>query len=94
MAKRKSSQWRSTANKAQGDYVYAPNGLLNGDVPIPSMQEVKEFVAAVNPTNGLVSITHRLVENGTVSEQYYQVALAGGMTHFNQKTGNFAMVAK
>jgi len=94
MAKKKSSQWRPTAAKSQGNYVLVPNGLLNGDIPIPSMQEVKDFLAAVNPTNGLVSITHRLVENGTVSEQYYQVALAGGMTHFNQKTGNFALVAK
>jgi hypothetical protein len=93
MAKKKSSQWRSTATKAPGDYVYAPNGLLNGDIPIPSMEQVKEFLAAVRPpTNGLVSITHALVENGTVSERYYQVALAGGMTHYNPKTGNFAVM--
>ena len=92
MAKRKSSQWRPTAAKSSGNYVLVPNGLLNGDIPIPSMQEVKQFLAAVNPTQGLVSITHRLVENGTVSEQYYQVALRGGMTHFNTKTGNFALV--
>lgn len=90
MAKRKSSQWRSTAElrEMKGHY----QTTANGDIPIPSMQEVRDFVAAVNPTNGLVSITHKLVENGTVSEQYYQVALAGGMTHFNTKTGNFALV--
>jgi len=58
------------------------------------LSEVREFLAAVNPTNGLVSITHKLVDDGTVSEQYYQIALAGGMTHFNQKTGNFALIAK
>jgi len=93
MAKKKSSQWKKRKDTPIWESVYR-HVVCPVDIPIPSMQEVKEFLAAVNPTNGLVSITHKLVEDGTVSEQYYQIALAGGMTHFNQKTGNFALVAK
>lgn len=60
---------------------------------IPSMDEVRAFLARIRPVfKGVMSLTHNLVAQGIVTEEQYQIALLMGMTHFNADTGRFVFL--